>query len=105
MARGEVGLLQAEIVAEFVDVGEAYFVVEGRMVALAVVPQLFEKERDARRFKVVRIVALAQRRTAEESERIGRDAVLEPVGGNLPFAEDGIRDTSVTGVQTCALPI
>ena len=36
--------------------------------------------------------------------------ILFDIGGRVCFffffqAEDGIRDTSVTGVQTCALPI
>src|SRR5437762_7259596 len=42
----------------------------------------------------------------------GRPCVLGNMNLNRPFrdvfffqAEDGIRDTSVTGVQTCALPI
>src|SRR5260370_4346437 len=38
--------------------------------------------------------------------RIHRNSVQEEHGLNFFFqAEDGIRDSSVTGVQTCALPI
>src|SRR5437879_2327702 len=37
--------------------------------------------------------------------KIGRASCRERVEISVNAAEDGIRDTSVTGVQTCALPI
>src|SRR6476661_9809486 len=47
----------------------------------------------------------------EDSWKRGKDSAVVPEGpggGPVAFffqAEDGIRDSSVTGVQTCALPI
>src|SRR5437762_2573673 len=49
------------------------------------------------------VARAVRRRVAEQCPPV----VLDPVDSPLVFfqAEDGIRDTSVTGVQTCALPI
>ena len=47
-SRFKFGFRQAEVMAEFVDVGDAHFFVEGREVFPAVIPELGKEDRDGR---------------------------------------------------------
>ena len=87
----ELGFVQAEVMAELVDVGDAHLFVKGRQVFSAVIPELSEEERDGRRLKAIGIGRFVEGRTAEKPHRIVRHALLKPMLGHFPFAEDGGR--------------
>src|SRR2546430_7610677 len=55
--------------------------------------------------EIVQVRAYAEVRRAVELDSVGAVAKVECVYFFFFQAEDGIRDLTVTGVQTCALPI
>ena len=84
--RFEFRFVQAKVMAEFVDVGDAHLFVKGRQVFSAVIPELGEEERDGRRLKAIGIGRFVEGGPAEEPHRVIRHALLKPMLGHLPFA-------------------
>jgi len=84
----EVGFVEAEVVAEFVEVGEAGFAVEEGGVALGEVPEVVEEEEDLGR-EVGGGGVFGVGGADEEAEGVGLDVVVEEgvVGGG--FEDDG----------------
>src|SRR2546430_1563898 len=97
----------------FVDVCHQLLVQGARrdVVAGAALGGLYETPTSIR-IAALRAVAMPQEGTPSSGPQCGPlervRAILTQTGANLCFffqAEDGIRDLTVTGVQTCALPI
>ena len=70
----QISFIQAQVMAEFVEVGEADFVIESRRVTFSVVPNIIQEE-DYLRGQHVHAGVLAMGGADEEAERIGFNVV------------------------------
>ena len=86
---GELVFVPAEVVAEFVEVGQAGFVAENSDVVLGVVPEIVDVEENVGGRGVVVSEFLAVGAASEEAEDVCGESFGEDVGGGRAFVVDG----------------
>ena len=104
IAEGEVVLVEAEEVAEFVEVGGADLLGEDGRIALGQVPEVVEVEDDAGGWLGGKGIGFQAAGALEKTEEVGLKALVEDglVGGGLVEGDNGLGGGAKVGGQAGA---